>query len=177
MLNRHGNYEALNARFRDLDWDKLLFDEDINTNYSLFTSEILKSARQFIPAKKIRLRPNVKPWYTQELRILKRKPLRLRKTAQKSNTEQAWTRYRQHRNLLNALVRQTKNEYPDKLGNQLKEDLDNPKSWWKTVNNLMKGKNTQSLPPLKHQNKIITDHEEKATIINNLFIIIPNLLG
>ena len=34
----------------------------------------------------------------------------------------------------------------------------------------MKGKNTQSLPPLKHQNKIITDHEEKATIINKLFV-------
>ena len=86
---QNGNYEALNARFRDPDWGKLLFDEDINTNYSQFTSEILKLARQVIPVEKIRLRPIDKPWYTQELRILKIKTLRIRKTAQKSNTDKA----------------------------------------------------------------------------------------
>ena len=39
----------------------------------------------------------------------------------------------------------------------------------------MKGKNTQSIPPLKHNDKIITNPREKAELLNSYFVNQTNL--
>ena len=154
------------------DWDTILAnDDDLDENYTQLTTTILEIVRQHITINKVKLRPHDKPWYNNNLRQLKKKTLRLRKHAQHVKTEDAWIKYRQSRNKLNSLIRQTKREYPSKLGEKLKQDIDNPKMWWKTVNALMKGSNTQSLPPTKNQESgaVITDSEDKANLLNDYF--------
>ena len=98
--------------------------------------------------------------------------LRLRKNAQKVQKDEAWAKYRLKRNQLNSLIRQTKREYPEKLGQKLKNNMHNPKVWWRTVNTLMKGNNTQSLPPMRNQdsNAFIIDPNEKANLLNDYFV-------
>ena len=168
---QNGNYNAINNELNNLDWDSLLHDEDINQNYAMLTTKIIQITKQYIPVKIIRIRAKDKPWYNNELRNLKRKTLRIRKHAQKVQTEEAWSTYKHSRNKLNSLVRQTKKNYPDKVGQKLKNDISNPKAWWRTVNTIMKGEKTQSLPPLKTQAlaNLITDPIEKANIINDYF--------
>ena len=154
----------------------------MDKNYTQLTTTLLEIVRQHITINKVKLRPHDKPWYNNNLRQLKKKTLRLRKHAQHVKTEDAWIKYRQSRNKLNSLIRQTKREYPSKLGEKLKQDMDNPKMWWKTVNALMKGSNTQSLPPMKNQESdaVLTDSEDKANLLNDYFTsqtVLPNEKG
>ena len=95
--------------------------------------------------KIIQIRAKNKPWYNNELRNLKRKTLRIRKPCSEVQTEEAWSKYKPSRNKLNSMVRQTKKNYDDKVGQKLKNYISNPKSWWRTENTIMKGDKTQNL--------------------------------
>ena len=103
---------------------------------------LILTIKKHVPTKLIRVKPKDKPWYTTDLRRLKKKTIRLRKQAQSTQKDSAWERYRKIGNKLNSLIRQTKKEYPIKLDEKLKQDINNPKRWWRTVNNVMKDEHT-----------------------------------
>ena len=151
-----GNYNELNAEFGKQNWDDIIdpSTRNINDACTKFTTKMIDIARKHIPTTKVRINPLNKPWYTAEMRKLKKKMLRLCKHAQNSQKETDWGKYRRVRNELNNKIRNAKIKYPEKLASELKANINKPKFWWKTVSELMKGKNTQSIPPLKHNDQV-----------------------
>ena len=90
--------------------------------------------------------------------------------ALRKDTQTAWADYRALRNNLTCEIRKAKREFPNKVAIELQENESNPKVWWKTVNLLLKGRNTQSMPPLLNsEGKIVTDVTGKANIVNEFF--------
>ena len=154
-----GNYTNLNAEYSTQDWNETINIDTMHINeaYTNFIEKIINIARKHIPTRNIIINPLNKPWYTSEMRKLKNKMLRFR-----SHKETAWEKYRRIRNELNSKIRRAKSEYPEKLGSELKKNIDKPQSWWKTVSELMKGKNSQSIPPLKHNDQIVISPKQKA---------------
>ena len=67
--------------FRELlasaDFDKCFEHNNIDIIAKRWTETFLNIARTSIPNKVVTVRPNDSPWYTYELRLLKRKILRL----------------------------------------------------------------------------------------------------
>ena len=91
-------------------------------------------ARMFIPNKIISIRPWDNPWYTTELRRLRRRSDRLYKKAKRTAAFTAWELYHQARNLYVKEIKQAKLNYEqrqiDKINNFAPGSS---RSWWQTV--------------------------------------------
>ena len=107
------------------------------------------------------------------MKVHKRKVLRLRNQALQSRKEIDWNKYKQARNSYNSEIRKAKNEYPNTIAQNLKENINNPNQWWNAANQLLKGTNYQSLPPLdKGNGELETNPIAKANILNKQFVFV-----
>ena len=135
-----GNYSNLNTEYNTQNWDSIIDIDMMNINeaYTNVTEKMIDIARKHIPAKGIIIKLFSKPWYSTEMKKLKKKLLRISKNAQRLSKESEWEKYRKARNERNTKIRNAKTKYPEKLGSELKDNIHKPQ-----ISELMKGKNTQ----------------------------------
>ena len=76
-------------------WDECFISDDVDNVCEFWTEKLLSIARAFIPNKAVLIRPNDKPWYTNELRLLKRKAKRWYSKAKTTNKYAHWEKYKQ----------------------------------------------------------------------------------
>ena len=120
------NIEGLIDAVLGTNWDDIV-DRDLDEAVDLLPSAILHTAENFIPTKTIKLR-NDKPWLSAELRREMRKRDRLFRQARRLNSDQAWSRWRNQRNLVTSLNRKLKNEH---LRHNIDVLIENKKSPYK----------------------------------------------
>lgn len=151
-------------------WKDGLDALDIDGSCDRWTELFLSIARDNIPHKCVTVRQNDKPFYTSELRNLKRKRDRARKTAQRLKTIYLWDKYRQIRNLYNRSIAEAKEEYDLKLKNYLLKDENlRSKRWWHVAKSYLNKNKSSSYPPIHYNNIKITDNKEKAQAFNDHF--------
>ena len=145
-LYDQGDYIGFSNAVKEISWDECFDTHDVNTACFRWTEEILNVARVFIPNKSVLIRPRDSPWYTSNLRTMKRRLVRLyHKAKQKNNYH--WTKYKQYNFLYHDALNKAENDYNQKLSESLKF-CRNDKVWWKTVKHFISKGNTQSYPPI-----------------------------
>ena len=154
-----------------------MFDsENIDEVCGKWNTSYLNLARQYIPNRVVEIRPRDKPWFTSELRKLKRLKDRLHKKAKNSQTIQDWVNFRTTRNQYNSKIREAEVNYRKSLADSLKNSKTvNPKQWWHITKQFM-GKTTESvIPPMEKDGKTYFDVKEKADAFNKAFISFSDL--
>ena len=73
-------------------------NNDINKACTLWTEIFLNTARTYIPNKVVTIRPKDSPWYTNSLRLMKRRLQRDFRKYKKSKTPANWNKYKIARN-------------------------------------------------------------------------------
>ena len=84
-LYNKANFDDFRAALINFNWDNCFTGHSINDVCESWTTTFLNIAAQFIPNKIITVRPRDSPWYTSELRCMKRKVDRLHTNAKNSN--------------------------------------------------------------------------------------------
>ena len=136
---KEGDYAKIKEELAKINWDNLFSNtNDIDNICNQIIDTILKVRDIYIPAITIHNKANNKELYTQELKQLKRKCLRLRNKAMKTNSNKDKENYKKARNHFNSEARKATFNYPSKVANELKSNLEDKKYWWKTVNVLGK---------------------------------------
>ena len=156
------------------DFDACFANDDIDIVNSQWTETFLNVARTTIPNKVITVRPNDTPWYSNELRVFKRKVQRFYQKFKKNKNEIRWEAYRKARNEYQSKLDKAEIEYKLSLSESLSESR-NSKSWWKTVKNLLGKGGDTSYPSLNLNNAMITDNHEKAQAFNTFFLSHSNI--
>ena len=140
----------------------------INTvDYSQFHEIFLKTLDAIVPIKKKILRFNHNPFMSKALRKAVMVRSKLKNKYNKNRTEENWDSYKKQRNFCVNLLRKTKKDYFNDLN--IKNITDN-KAFWKTIKPYFsnKGLNSSSLI-LSEKNKIVTNDQDIANIMNNYF--------
>ena len=75
-------------------WEECFNSGNIDEGCSGWTEKILNIARMFIPNKMVLIIPRDKPWFTNELRLMRRKVRRLCDKAKRSNSDYHWERHK-----------------------------------------------------------------------------------
>ena len=123
-----------------------------------------------IPNKIVTIRPLDPPWLHNELRKQMRIRKRLYDKAKRLNDDILWQNYRHKRNEVTNLIRHARTEYFKKLANKLQSNTLSCSDWWKTLKTFIKPTDkTSTIPPLKQNDTIITDENDKANILNTFF--------
>ena len=60
-------------------------------------------------------------------------------------------------------------EYYREISKKLSDPSTSPKCYWALLKTLLNGRKIPCIPPLFHDNKFITDFEEKSEVFNSFF--------
>ena len=163
-----GDFNTMRDKASNINWEMLIHN-DIDVYANNITNKILDLTNSCIPNKTARIRPYEPPWMNNKLRLQIRVRKRAYRKAKQIKSDFHWNRFRQLRNKTILDIRAAKQSHLDSLAKQLSSKSLSSKDWWKTLKSFIKPHNNSSLPPFNNNGSIITDQEEKANLLNNLF--------
>ena len=91
------------------------------------------------------------------------------KRAKRTNLDFHWREFKQIRNHVVKLIRDSKQLHYDKIAEKLKSNTLSTKHWWSTLKSFIILCTKSSIPPLEVNNDIYTDESDKANLLNNFF--------
>ena len=166
-----GDYDGFRSAIMSTNWNECFVTDNIDIVCKSWTEKLLSLARAFIPSKKVLLRPNDKPWYNNNLRLLKRKVKRWYIRAKKTSKSNHWTKYKNLQAEYKKAVEQAELAFKTDLNERLCETR-NTKVWWGLVKNIL-GKGSSDIYPTIEDpasKKLIYKNEEKANMFNEFFL-------
>lgn len=168
-------YNKLISTLNKEEWADVLQENDLEVANNLFNkklTEYIEKCSKTIIHKNNKTH-KIKPWITLGIINSIRYRDNLKKRLIKNYTVELSVQYKNYRNMLNKLIKQTKNDY---YTNQLRDAQKNYKKVWRIIND------ASNCNPKKHENYNITDSnnqlvetdKEKANCFNEFFINVGN---
>ena len=74
------------------------------------------------------------------------------------------------KNQLNISIEESKEKYYTKFSSRSADPLTSPKTHWSILQTFLNNKKIPCIPPLFHENKLITDFKEKAELFKHFFV-------
>ena len=173
---KHADFNQFRSDLASHDWDHCFESDIIEDVVDSWSTDFLEIAKNCIPNRRVKIRPNDKPYYNSYLRKLKRKQDRIHNKAKKYNSESHWRNFREARNKYNHELEDAKRKYESNQASKLQEEnLSSPKTWWKIAKNMLGFKSNTSLPPIKDGDLEFYDNKDKANAFNQFFLSHSNI--
>jgi hypothetical protein len=173
-LFNQANYDSLRQNASTTDWTDT-YDEHMDIYCFNVTEKIKTLAQQFIPNRKVTIRPSDPPWITAKIKCSIRKRKRLYKKAKIRNTPHDWATFKRCRNDTVSLVRNAKVEYLNNISNKLLTEKLCSQNWWKTLKCLISPDVKSTIPTLYYNDTCASDDHDKADLLNDFFTAQSNL--
>ena len=167
-LYNKGNYEALSKELYETNWNNLIND-DINIYAQNITDQIISVAKRHVPNKNIKVRQSDPPWLNSKIKKMIRKRKRLFNKFKSTRDDFDFQNYKHFRNKVTQEIRKSKKEQIDRLADNLKNNTNAPRDWWKTLKTFIKPSQRVLIPPLEKDGCIYSDSKDKADIFNTFF--------
>ena len=170
------NPSAFCDDLRDIPWDDVLKERNVNTAWSNWKELFLNVCDRHAPYKRKIVRGVKCPWLTGETKkLMNQRDFFLRKA--RSGAEVDWNAYRR---LLDQGSNKIWNEKRRYHRNEIQENLDSPKAFWKAIKNIFPSKKGKSACPESiktEEGHTVTDKSTNAEKFNNFFTnAVPTLL-
>ena len=141
-----GNYEMLRQKASTTNCNDFQ-NNDINTYCENLIEHLQSITEMCIPNKGITIRPSDPPWITPLIKRLIRKGKRAYKRAKQTNLPIHWTKFRNLRNSVTQLIRESKQSFNESMATKFKSDSLSPKQWWKLLKYFIAPNSKSSIPP------------------------------
>ena len=166
-----GDYNGFRNALSSADWNICFESNDIDKVCLAWTETFLNAARSFIPNKSVLIRPKDSPWYTCELRKMKRKLIRYYHIAKAKMNTYHWEKYKKLRNDYQRGLNEAEQIYKQQLNDSLASSK-TTKHWWNTIKHVIGRGNDDSYPPILNpvNNEHVFSVEDKASLFNNFFL-------
>ena len=113
-LYKKGDYQGFKNALSQENWDECFNQPSVNVASDTWTEKLLKIAYEFIPNKQIVVRPRDSPWFTSELRGMRRKLLRFYKSAKNTGNTNDWNKYKTLNREYHECLNTAENDYNKK---------------------------------------------------------------
>ena len=131
---------------RDIPWDDVLKERNVNTAWSNWKELFLNVCDRHAPYKR-KIVWGVKcPWLTGETKKLMNQRDFFQRKARASGAEVDWNAYRRLRNQVSNKISKERRRYHR---NEIQENLDSPKAFWKAIKKVFPSKKGNSAKKFK----------------------------
>ena len=164
-----GNYDGLIHTLSSAPWETMDIFDEIDEAADYFKSLFLQTCKDFIPTKKITIRPKDEPWVTNNVRRNFRKRHRAYKRWRRCPTEYYYALYTLARENTELCKTQAKEFYYAGLSRRLTDPATGAKEYWKLTKELYGSKVKGGIPPLLLNGKVHSSALDKCNILNDHF--------
>ena len=116
-----GDYNLLKQKASLTDWESF-YDTDINKHALGITNHITDITKECIPNRVTRIRPCEPAWITSHIKNLIRRRKRAYRKAKRTDLHWHWHKFRQLRNKVTKLIRDSKTMCNERIANKLKSE-------------------------------------------------------
>ena len=128
---KQADFALYRTKIEESNWDKCFERGNVDNVCDAICENILSIAKTVIPNRVVMIRPHDKPWYTNHLRQLNRRKLRLFRLAKRSKSIDDWLRFKMVRTQYQAEILTAKQaDTTRKYAELAKNSNINPKKWW-----------------------------------------------
>ena len=163
-----GDYNLLREKASLTNWNNL-YDADVNKHARNITNHIMNIAKESIPNRMTRIKPDEPKWITSEIKQQIRKRKRAYKKAKRTKSQHHWIKFKHLRNSVTKLIRESKQSLKDKIANKLKSGTLSSRDWWRTLKSVIAPNSNRAIPPLDKDGNVYADDTDKANILNQFF--------
>ena len=163
ILYFKGDYEEINKRLREINWEVELEGLDFHTKWQFFKTKLMEIVEELIP-KSIARRNHI-PWMNHKIAQAHRKKYFSWKRYMESNNSIRWREYVKDRNKYDKTERDERRKYEKSLATDIAE---NPKAFFNYVNSRLTVR--PEIAALRNENGVmIFDDKEISNICNRYF--------
>ena len=165
------DFDGFRHALSSVEWDECFQHDDINLVYDTWCNKLLEIDKQFIPNRSVTICLGDKPWYSNELRLLKRKKDRAHFKVKQLNTPAHWAVFKALCNKYCINIKSAKSEYFKNISDNIEQTGGAiHKQFWHFAKSILGKAADCCFPPLKHGEIICTDNLEKAELFNRFFV-------
>ena len=149
------------------DWDNDSYNEDVNSNFTLFHDRLLSALNKFAPERKIKLsrkQSKREPWISTSLLNCSIKQRKYYKQALKTKDNSHWEKYKTYKKIFDKIKRFEKLNY---YKNKCVEFKNNSKKLWSMINKIS-GRNTDKTSIIEYIKVDNIEYYNSQGITNNL---------
>ena len=168
---KNTDFALFRSELENTDFNDIFALDDVDKVCETWTNRLLEIAKRTILNKFVRIRTNDKPWYSNELRKLRRKKDHVHSQAKKHNTDASWSKFRFLRNEYYRKIKDAQEIFESQKYDKLCDESNtNSRKWWSLIKQVYKSNETyQSIPPLEDDGETVTESSRKATLFNLFF--------
>ena len=131
------NIETLQNKLDQIDWTSYEESNDPNMMWNIYLQNITQHIDDLYPIRNFHINQKKEPWVNDEIMHMIIEKDRLLLQAKLSNTDNAWKLAKQAKNRTKNLIQRAKSNY---ISDTLETNKQNPKTFWRTINNLLPNK-------------------------------------
>ena len=136
----------------------------------MFNKIIQDIMSYFIPRETITCDDRDPPWINKDIKqLILDKNLAYKSYIRNDKSLQLFNQFQFLQTKLSSLIEESKNQYYTRLSHELLDPKKTQKSYWAILKTFLNNKKIPCIPPLLHQDKVVTDFKEKANFFNNFF--------
>ena len=136
----------------------------------LFNKTIKNILSNYIPHETVTSDDRDPPWINKNVKLLiLEKNEMYKKYLNENKDPRIFDKVKCIQNKLDSIIEINKQKCYSRLSKKLVDPMTTTKSYWSTLKMFLNNKKIPCIPPLKHQNKYVTDFKEKVEIFNSFF--------
>ena len=166
------NENAIRTALSSFNWqhqlNSLSHSPDLQVNF--FTETLMNVFTNFIPNKLQRVKARDPPWYNKNiLTAYKRYNRKFRAFKRRGYPLQMIPELERYKKAYTELVKTSQDAYLKTQGLKLTDNSTNQKTYWSILKNFTSNIKMPCIPPIFHNNNLISDFQKKADVFNDYF--------
>ena len=153
----------------EFNWERAFFNLNINEMVSDFNTTMKNIMANFIPHETTICDDRDPPWINNTIKHLIYERNSLCKVYRISYDPQIFGKLTFLQKKLHLTIEESKDTYYSDLSTKLVKQKSNHKIYWSVLKRFLNNKKIPCIPPLFHDNKLVTDLRKKADIFNSFF--------
>ena len=164
------NVDLIRRSINKFDWDRAFANKHVDEKVLIFNKTFLNILSNFIPHEVIVCDDKDPPWFNGKIKSLINEKLRTYNAYHKNiGNNQLRKNLSSLQQRLCDLIDDSKQKYFLKLTQKLHTIQKSTKAFWVLLKFFPNNRKIPVIPPLFHNNKIVTDFKEKAELFNSFF--------
>ena len=136
----------------------------------IWTKTIYNILSDFIPHQTITIDDKDPPWFNTKIKSLLQEKNKIYKIFRKDRNNTQLLRKLGHlQNCLNNSIDSSKHNYFLRMANKLNSIQNSSKAYWSLLKSFLNNKKIPIIPPILHNNALVTDFKKKAELFNSYF--------
>ena len=164
------NIEGIRKSIEKFNWERTFLNINVEKQVEIFNDVLINIFLNFIPNEIITINDKDPPWISEKIKklIIDVNALYSQYILRDINPIEFETIIISRQNILE-IVNKSKEAYYNRLCNKLRNPKTSPKAYWSILKSFYSDKKIPIIPPVLHENSIITDTKIKAELFNNHF--------